>query len=208
MLTCSDTYSLLAFAHLTMRLLRASCPPIVQAGILWQDFEPQCWQALDSKEIASVSASIRKPNRGSAKLTLLHVGETTQISGCGLRPAAGSHHCGSSNPSRKYGPGSSCFLHGISMTSSGPSVYARVEVSIRPMMKIEALIHPFKLEEVNGILQDLDCEEVTISEVLHRGGPNIQKTVYRGCEYRVDVPRVKVEMLVSSLRVDEVLEAL
>ena len=94
------------------------------------------------------------------------------------------------------------------MTSSGPSVYARVEVPIRPMMKIEALIHPFKLEEVNGILQDLDCEEVTISEVLHRGGPNIQKTVYRGCEYRVDVPRVKVEMLVSSLRVDEVVEAL
>ena len=75
------------------------------------------------------------------------------------------------------------------------------------MMKIEALIHPSKLEEVNGILQDLDCEGVTISEVLHRG-PNIQKTVYRGCEYRVDVPRVKVEMLVSSLRVDEVLEAL
>src|ERR1017187_414691 len=37
MLTCNDTYSLLAFAHLTMRLLRASCPPIVQAGILWQE---------------------------------------------------------------------------------------------------------------------------------------------------------------------------
>jgi hypothetical protein len=66
MLTCTDTYSLLAFAHLTMRLLRASCPPIVQAGILWQDFEPQCWQALDSIEIASVSASIRKPIRASA----------------------------------------------------------------------------------------------------------------------------------------------
>ena len=74
------------------------------------------------------------------------------------------------------------------------SVYARVKVRIRPMMKIEALIHPPMLEEVNSILQGLDCEEITISEVLHRGGPNIQKTVYRGCEYRVDVPRVKVEM--------------
>ena len=76
------------------------------------------------------------------------------------------------------------------------------------MMKIEAVIRPFKLAEIKTTLHDLDCEEVTISEVLDHGGPNIQKSVYRGCEYRADVPKVKVETLVSAHRVDEVLEAL
>ena len=75
-------------------------------------------------------------------------------------------------------------------------------------MKIEAVIHPFKLAEIKAALHDLDCEEVTISEVLHDEGSKIQKRVYRGCEYRVDVPKVKVETLVSARRVDEVLEML
>lgn len=76
------------------------------------------------------------------------------------------------------------------------------------MMKIEAVIHPFKLAEIKAALHDLDCEEVTISEVLHDGGSKIQKRVYRGCEYRADVPKVKVETLVSAHRVDEILEML
>ncbi len=76
------------------------------------------------------------------------------------------------------------------------------------MIKIEAVIRPSKLEEVKTTLHDLDCEEVTITEVLHHGGPNIQKSVYRGCEYIVDMPKVKLEMLVSAHRVEEVLDAL
>ena len=76
------------------------------------------------------------------------------------------------------------------------------------MMKIEAVISPFKLDEVKATLHDLDCEEATISEVLHDGGPNVQKRVYRGCEYRVGVPKVKLEILVSAQRVEEFLDAL
>ena len=76
------------------------------------------------------------------------------------------------------------------------------------MMRIEALIRPYKLDEVKAALRSLDCEEVTLSEVLHHGGRNIQKNVYRGCEYEVDVPKVKIEFLASAHRVEEVLDAL
>ena len=49
---------------------------------------------------------------------------------------------------------------------------------------------------------------MTISHVLDHGGPQGPKTVYRGAEYYVDVPRVKLEMLVSSLQTEEVVEAI
>ncbi len=76
------------------------------------------------------------------------------------------------------------------------------------MMRIEALCRPFKLDEVKATLRSLDCEEVTLSEVLHHGDRNIQENVYRGWEYEVDVPKVKIEFLVSAHRVEEVLDAL
>ena len=94
------------------------------------------------------------------------------------------------------------------MTSSGPSRYARTEADVNVMMKIEAVIHPFKLDEVKAVLEGLDCEGITISEVLLNAGPEAQKTRYRGCEYRVHVPKVKLEMLVSAHAVDEVIEVL
>jgi nitrogen regulatory protein P-II 1 len=75
------------------------------------------------------------------------------------------------------------------------------------MMKIEALVRSHKLDEIKVMLESLEIGEVTISEVFCNGGPMAPTAMYRGAEYRVNIPRVKLEMLVSSLRVEEVVEA-
>jgi nitrogen regulatory protein PII len=75
------------------------------------------------------------------------------------------------------------------------------------MIKIEAIVQPFKLDSVRLALDGLGIEGITISHVLDHGGPKGLKAVYRGAEYYVDVPRVKLEMLVSSLQTDDVIEA-
>jgi len=76
------------------------------------------------------------------------------------------------------------------------------------MVKIEAFIQPFKLDEVKTALKPLGIGAIVISEVFESGGPAPLKGVYRGHEYVVDTPRVKLEMLISSLQVDEVVETL
>jgi nitrogen regulatory protein P-II 1 len=76
------------------------------------------------------------------------------------------------------------------------------------MIKIEAIVQPFRLDSVKLALDGLGIEGITISHVLDHGGAKGLKAVYRGAEYYVDVPRVKLEMLVSSLQTDEVIDAL
>jgi nitrogen regulatory protein PII len=75
------------------------------------------------------------------------------------------------------------------------------------MIKIEAIIQPFRLDSIKLALDGLGVEGITICHVLDHGGPLGLKVVYRGAEYYVDVPKVKLEMLVSSLRADEVIDA-
>jgi nitrogen regulatory protein P-II 1 len=75
------------------------------------------------------------------------------------------------------------------------------------MVKIEALIHPFKLDDVKATLEKLYVGVTVISEVMSHGGPAKYKAYYRGAEYHVDVPRLKLEMLVSSERADEIIDA-
>jgi len=76
------------------------------------------------------------------------------------------------------------------------------------MIKIDAIVQPFRLDSVKAALNGLGINRMTISHVLDHGGPQGPKTVYRGAEYYVDVPRVKLEMLVSSLQTEEVVEAI
>src|SRR5258708_30586745 len=76
------------------------------------------------------------------------------------------------------------------------------------MIKIEAIVHPFRLDSVKLALDELGIVGITISHVLDHGGPMGLKAVYRGAEYYVDVPRGKLEMLVSSLQTDEVIDAI
>ena len=73
------------------------------------------------------------------------------------------------------------------------------------MKKIEAIIQPFKLEEVKEALKTIGVDGMTISEVRGHGRQKGHKEVYRGQEYQVDLlPKVKVEMVVPAARLDEV----
>jgi nitrogen regulatory protein P-II 1 len=73
------------------------------------------------------------------------------------------------------------------------------------MKKIEAIIQPFKLDEVKAALQAIGVEGMTISEVRGHGRQKGHKEVYRGQEYTVDLlPKVKIELVVTDRRVDEV----
>lgn len=76
------------------------------------------------------------------------------------------------------------------------------------MKKIEAIIQPFKLDEVKEALKNIGIDGMTISEVRGHGRQKGHKEVYRGQEYNVDLlPKVKVEMVVSSERANEVIQA-
>jgi len=77
------------------------------------------------------------------------------------------------------------------------------------MKKIEAIIQPFKIDEVKEALKGIGIDGMTISEVRGHGRQKGHKEVYRGQEYNVDLlPKVKVEMVVPAGRSDEVVTAL
>ena len=66
------------------------------------------------------------------------------------------------------------------------------------MKKIEAIIKPFKLEEVKDALADLGVEGMTVTEVKGFGRQKGHTEIYRGSEYTVDfLPKVKLEIVVS-----------
>jgi nitrogen regulatory protein P-II 1 len=77
------------------------------------------------------------------------------------------------------------------------------------MNKIEAIIQPFKLDEVKESLKAIGIDGMTITEVRGHGRQKGHKEVYRGQEYNVDLlPKVKIEMVVPSSRKDEVIRTL
>jgi nitrogen regulatory protein P-II 1 len=77
------------------------------------------------------------------------------------------------------------------------------------MKKIEAIIQPFKLEEVKEALKGIGIDGMTVTEVRGHGRQKGHKEVYRGQEYQVDLlPKVKLEMVIPSARLDEVLRTL
>jgi nitrogen regulatory protein P-II 1 len=77
------------------------------------------------------------------------------------------------------------------------------------MKKIEAIIQPFKLEDVKEGLKQIGIDGMTISEVRGHGRQKGHKEVYRGQEYNVDLlPKIKFELVVSDDRLDEVLDTI
>ena len=77
------------------------------------------------------------------------------------------------------------------------------------MKKIEAIIQPFKLDEVKEALKGIGIDGMTITEVRGHGRQKGHKEIYRGQEYNVDLlPKVKIEMVVPSARYEEVLKTL
>src|SRR5690348_1007216 len=82
-----------------------------------------------------------------------------------------------------------CFSYEFSMTSSRARSYLLNGGKVVAMRKVEALIHPYKLEDVKAELKNVDFEDFAISEVFLTGPRHTIKTRYRGCEYEADVPR-------------------
>ena len=77
------------------------------------------------------------------------------------------------------------------------------------MKKIEAIIQPFKLDEVKEALKAIGIDGKTITDVRGHGRQKGHREVYRGQEYNVDLlPKVKLEMVVPSARYEEVLKTL
>ncbi|MEE8399919.1 MAG: P-II family nitrogen regulator [Desulfobacterales bacterium] len=77
------------------------------------------------------------------------------------------------------------------------------------MKKIEAIIKPFKLDDVKEALNDIGIQGMTVSEVKGYGRQKGHKEIYRGAEYVVDfIPKLKLEVVVDSSRVEEVIETI
>lgn len=77
------------------------------------------------------------------------------------------------------------------------------------MKKIEAIIQPFKLEDVKEALKNIGIDGMTISEVRGHGRQKGHREVYRGQEYNVDLlPKVKFELVVADTRLEEVVETI
>jgi nitrogen regulatory protein P-II 1 len=75
------------------------------------------------------------------------------------------------------------------------------------MRKIEAIIKPFKLDDVKDALNEIGIRGMTLSEVKGYGRQKGHTEIYRGAEYVVDfIPKVKIEIVVPADMVEEVVE--
>ncbi len=77
------------------------------------------------------------------------------------------------------------------------------------MKKVEAIIKPFKLDEVKEALHEIGVQGMTVTEVRGFGRQKGHTELYRGAEYVVDfLPKVKIEVVVENGQVDDVVEAI
>ena len=77
------------------------------------------------------------------------------------------------------------------------------------MKKIQAIIKPFKLDEVRDALQEIDVAGVTVTEAKGFGRQKGHTELYRGAEYTIDfLPKIKIEIAVSDDMVDQVKAAI
>jgi nitrogen regulatory protein P-II 1 len=77
------------------------------------------------------------------------------------------------------------------------------------MKKIEAIVKPFKLEEVKDALAEIGIEGMTITEVKGFGRQKGHTEIYRGSEYTVDfLPKIKIELVVGDQQAERALETI
>ena len=75
------------------------------------------------------------------------------------------------------------------------------------MKMVEAIIKPFKLDEVKDALNEIGIEGITVSEVKGYGRQKGHTELYRGAEYVVDfIPKVKIEIVIAAEQADQVVE--
>ena len=77
------------------------------------------------------------------------------------------------------------------------------------MKKVEAIIKPFKLDEVKDKLNEIGIKGITVTEVKGFGRQKGHTELYRGAEYIVDfLPKVKMELLINDAQLDEVINTI
>ena len=77
------------------------------------------------------------------------------------------------------------------------------------MKKIDAVVKPFKLDEVREALSDIGVSGLTVTEVKGFGRQKGQTEIYRGAEYHVSfLPKIKIEVVVNDDLADQVIEAI
>lgn len=87
--------------------------------------------------------------------------------------------------------------------------YAKNNKDLKFVKKIEAIIKPFKLDEVKEAIQDVGIQGITVVEAKGFGRQKGHTELYRGAEYVVDfLPKVKVEVVVSDEQLDKTIEAI
>ena len=80
---------------------------------------------------------------------------------------------------------------------------------IKNMKKVEAIIKPFKLDEVKDALNQIGILGLTVSEVKGYGRQRGHTELYRGAEYAVDfLPKIKIELVIEDNQLDEVIKAI
>src|SRR5579864_336171 len=103
---------------------------------------------------------------------------------------------------------SELFFH-IPVYTDAPVVSIRVCKTKDEMKKIDAIIKPFKLEDVKEALSSLGVEGMTVSEVKGFGRQKGHTEIYRGSEYTVDfLPKIKLEIVLADSRVEAAVEAI
>jgi nitrogen regulatory protein P-II 1 len=77
------------------------------------------------------------------------------------------------------------------------------------MKKIEAIIKPFKLDEVKDALNAIGIKGMTVTEVKGYGRQKGHTEIYRGAEYVVDfIPKIKIEIIIDEAQVDQVIDTI
>jgi nitrogen regulatory protein P-II 1 len=77
------------------------------------------------------------------------------------------------------------------------------------MKKVEAVIKPFKLDEVKDALQEIGVQGMTVTEARGYGRQKGHTELYRGAEYVIDfLPKVKLELIIADDQLDRVIEAI
>lgn len=77
------------------------------------------------------------------------------------------------------------------------------------MKRVEAIIQPFKLDDVRAVLSEIGIYGMTICDIRGHGRQKGHKEIYRGQEYEIDLlPKVKLETVVTDERVEEVVDAI
>src|ERR1700722_17213521 len=105
-------------------------------------------------------------------------------------------------------------MHGIAIalrvpTRVQPFVDGTNAKTFLRMKKIEAIIKPFKLEEVKDALGEIGIEGMTISEVKGFGRQKGHTEIYRGSEYTVDfLPKIKIELVLADSEVEAAMDAI